>query len=171
MSPFGAPAAPGPVAPAQAPAPPPGPGVAPPFVAPPTDRDPKTVWLRIGVSALLLVFCCVGGVAGFGVVLAGTSRQLEQQAIGVVDDYLGALKGADYAAAYELLCRTVTRDLSRDEFADRERARAVTDYTVRDVRTAQELIVTASVVYGGQPAAEEEYLVAIEGQLRVCGER
>src|SRR5437016_152585 len=44
------------------PSPPRGPGVAPPFAAPPTDRSRKSLWIGLGVGALLLVLCCVGGV-------------------------------------------------------------------------------------------------------------
>ena len=139
-------------------------------MAPPTDRDAKTVWIRVGVSAFLLLLCCVGGVGGLGVVLAGTSKQLEAQARTVVDHYLGDLRDDDYSAAYGLLCKSTTDSLSEEAFTVRERQRQVADYTVDSVQSDSELVVTATVT-SAQGANERKYLVSLDGgQLRICGE-
>jgi hypothetical protein len=164
MTPFGAAIQP------SGPPPPPGPGVAPPFAAPPTDRDPKTVWIRVGVSALLLLLCCVGGIGGLGVVLAGTSKQLEAQARTVVGEYLGDLRDDDYSSAYDLLCQSTTDSLTKEAFTVRERRRQVTDYTVDSVQSDSQLVVTATVITE-QGSNERKYVVSLDGgQLQICGE-
>jgi hypothetical protein len=153
------------------PALPPGPGVTPPFAAPPTDRDSRTIWIRVGVSSLLLFLACIGGGVGIGVVVAGVSRQLTVQAKAVVNEYLGALRSEEYRHAYDLLCQSTTDRTSLAAFTAREQQRPVTAYQVHGVRTESDLVVGASVTYRGEPAVAREYVVTIEGQLRVCGER
>ena len=57
------------------PAPPPGPGAAPPFAAPPTDRNKRGLWIGLIAGGLALVLCCVGGVFGIAVLAAIFANQ------------------------------------------------------------------------------------------------
>ena len=56
------------------PAPPPGPGAAPPFAAPPTDKNKRGLWIGLGVGGLVLLLCCVGGIFGVGVLYVNATR-------------------------------------------------------------------------------------------------
>jgi len=136
------------------------------------DRDQKTIWVRIGVSSLILVLGCVAGAVGLGVLMAGAPRQIEAQARVLVDDYLGALVEEEYAEAYRMLCPATTRRTSLEAFTDREQARPISEYEVDDVRTEGDLIVGASVTYQDGQAVDREYVVPVGGtRLRICGER
>src|SRR4051794_15605559 len=90
LSPPGLPGFPGPpgVPGPPEPLPPPGPGVTPPFTAPPSDRDRRGLWLGLGVAAVMLVLCCVGGAVGVGLLAVSTSRQVQTTARATVVRYL-----------------------------------------------------------------------------------
>ena len=99
----------------EVPAPPRGPGVAPPFAAPPTDRNRRGLWIGLGVGGLVLVLCCVGGLFGFGLILVSGAEKVKTEAHQVVTDYLSALQREDYNKAYDLLCPAATAHESADD--------------------------------------------------------
>ncbi|GII24605.1 Rv0361 family membrane protein [Planosporangium mesophilum] len=154
-------------------APPPGPGVTPPFTAPPVDRNRGGLWIGLGVGALVLVLCCVGGLAGFGLLTVGGIRQLETQATEEVSGYLDALEAGDYDAAYSHLCSDLKRNLTSTEFAARQRDEPqIMSYRIQQPQVGNTVIVPAEVRYEDGTSALRRYEVRQEpgGQeLRVCG--
>ena len=180
-SPHSGPPHSGPPEPLGEPEPPPGPGVTPPFAAPPADRNSKGLWIGLGVGALVLVLCCVGGVAGVGYLVLQTSSRLESSARALVTAYLGALRDEQYPRAYELLCARTRRAESAQSFATRQSRERVESFTVLGVRAAGSgFQVAATVIYPGTGERSRQYLVenepsttggAGEIALAVCGER
>jgi hypothetical protein len=157
--------------PTDAPAPPPGPGVQPPFPAPPTDRDNKGLWIGLGIGGALLVLCCVGGILGFGLLVAGSNRIVESQARAVVQDYLEAQRTSDLPKAYEQLCRDITNQLDLEEFESRMASSRVVEYSVGAVHITDDGILVEATVRRDDNASEaEQYPVVQEGGvLKVCG--
>ncbi|MBT8223886.1 MAG: hypothetical protein HKP61_04375 [Dactylosporangium sp.] len=152
---------------------PPGPGVEPPFAAPPTQRDPKKLWIGLGIGALAVVLCCAGGIFGFGVLVAGTVKETEIGARQLAADYLGALKDEDYPAAYRLLCGDITGRQSARAFAREASRDPVVGFTIGElVNDPSELVVRASVRYTRQGTRSREYIITsgLDG-LAICGER
>jgi hypothetical protein len=150
-----------------------GPGAVPPFTAPPTDRDSRTLWIGLGVSTLLLAVCCVGGLVGVGVLFAGGVQEARAQAQDVVGNYLGALEHRDYRGAYQLLCTDLTRSESLSAFTRRVTQDPVRDFTVgAATETDSELVVAAEVRFERQGLQQREYLIeAPYGEMQICGER
>src|SRR3981189_2170850 len=91
-------------APEPPPEPPPGPGVVPPFVAPPTDGTRQRRWLAVGLAGGAALVVCLGGLVGFGGLLVFGSQMVVQQSQTAVTDYLTAIKGRNYDAAYNKMC-------------------------------------------------------------------
>jgi hypothetical protein len=152
------------------PAPPPGPGVQPPFPAPPTDRDNKTLWIGLGVGGALLLLCCVGGILGFGLLVAGGNRIVESEAKAVVHDYLEAQRQSDFPAAYDQLCRDITDNLSLEQFEQQFGDSRVVEYTVGSVTITREILVEATVVRADSGSHAEQFPVVQEGGVfKVCG--
>lgn len=154
-------------------APPPGPGVTPPFAAPPTDRNRRTLWVGLIVGGLALVLCGVGGLFGFGLIAVAGADQVKQQAQRAVSDYLDALKREDYEAAYQLRCPALNRRQSLSEFtrSQRNEARPV-DYTVGEVRIGNQVIVPVEVRYDTGEQRSLEFTLSQDrstGELKVCG--
>lgn len=159
---------------AMAPEPPPGPGVRPPFAAPPSDRDHKRLWIGLGVGALALVVCCVGGLFGLGVLAVTGGNQLTSQARQVVTDYLGALRGGSYATAYDLLCEPLRQQETEADFALRmARADRVVDFSVGTPRVANQIVVPADVTVASGGRETQSFTLAqdrsAETDLKICG--
>jgi hypothetical protein len=155
------------------PEPPPGPGVTPPFTAPPTDRNRRGLWIGLGVGALVVILCCVGGVFGFGLLAVNTSKQLEANATEVVRGYLDALEGRDYDKAYSYLCPTLTKRLSANEFAEQQQVRPrPVDYRLGKPEIGSTVVVPANVSYSDGTAALRQYTLTQEAgstDLHICG--
>jgi hypothetical protein len=155
------------------PEPPPGPGVTPPFTAPPTDRNRRGLWIGLGVGALAVILCCVGGVFGFGLLAVNTSKQLEANATEVVRGYLDALEGRDYDKAYSYLCPALTRRLSANEFAEQQQARPrPVDYRLGQPEIGSTVVVPADVSYSDGTTALRRYTLTQEAgstDLHICG--
>ncbi|MGC9669298.1 hypothetical protein ACNTMW_22405 [Planosporangium sp. 12N6] len=168
--PSGVPGWPGP---AGAPEPPPGPGVTPPFAAPPTDRDRRGLWIGLGLGALVLVLCCVGGLAGFGLLAVSGTRQVQTQATEEVSGYLDAIEAADYDAAYSHLCSPMKRQVSRAEFAARqEDGPRLTSYVVHQPQVGNTIVVPADLRYQDGTSSLHRYRLRQESgsqELRICG--
>jgi hypothetical protein len=163
-----------PVVPSGVPVPPPGPGVTPPFTAPPADRSRRGLWIGLGAGALVLVLCCVGGVFGFGLVVASTSKQIETDATEVVRGYLDALEGRDYDKAYSYLCPAITKRLSANEFAEQQRARAqpVAYQLRKPQQVGNSVVVLADINYSDSTATVRRYTLTQEigsPGLHICG--
>jgi hypothetical protein len=153
------------------PAPPQGPGVAPPFAAPPRDKDRKSLWIGLGVGGLVLVLCCVGGIFGFGSIMNTGNQLVANQAKSVVGAYLEALQEGDTDRAYAQLCDTLANRYGHDGFERQIATPRVTTYTIaKDVEITDEIIVTASVTRAGQDAETHRYEISQSGNaLQICG--
>jgi hypothetical protein len=156
----------------EVPAPPPGPGVRAPFASPPSERDRRRTWTAIGISALLLVLCCGGGLVGFGTLVVAQTRALPQEAVAVVDRYLAGLHDANFRQAYNQLCGQLRGSETLAEFTARQRNRPHVDaYTVGRARvTDSEVVVPAQVELDGQWQPRTFGLVQDQdaGGLRIC---
>jgi hypothetical protein len=154
------------------PVPPPGPGVTPPFTAPPADRNRRGLWIGLGVGALVLVLCCAGTLAGFGLLVVGTTRQVQQQATQVVGDYLDALQTGDYETAYAYLCSEAQGNVTAREFATLQEARPrPTAYRLLQPEIGNTIIVPADVRYDDGTSARSRFELEQESggqELRIC---
>jgi hypothetical protein len=165
-----------PVPPAEPPAPP-GPGVAPPFVAPPTDRDNRTLWIGLGVGGVVFVLCCVGGLIGAALLISANSRELETSAREAVTEYLEDLRTQRYSEAYDRLCSKERNERSLSAFTRIARQDPVLGFSVQDVTIGSEVTVDASVDYRDGGTRQREYLLETEiggsrsGSMSICGER
>jgi hypothetical protein len=153
------------------PAPPSGPGVIPPFVAPPTDRDNRRLWLGLGAGAVAVLVCCVATVVGFGIVVAGGAERVKRESQRTVTDYLGNVKAGKYGAAYRLLCGDLRRTETLAAFVSREGG--LVDFHVGKATVDQsDVSVPAQVQYRDQGWRTRTYLVQAEGEkMVICGER
>lgn len=153
------------------PAPPPGPGVAPPFAVPPRDRDSKRLWIGLGIGGLLLVLCCVGGIAGIGVLAAGGDSIARSQATSVVGTFLEAIKQEKYSDAYAELCDQITAKVSLADFERTYRADKLDSYSVGEVTpTNTTIMVRATLQWRDRGTAEATYtLVPATPVLKICG--
>jgi hypothetical protein len=154
----------------EVPAPPPGPGVAPPFAAPPRDRDNKSLWIGLGVGGLLLILCCVGGIFGVGLLASGSDGLVRSQATSVVTTYLDALRRQDYPQAYNQLCTDLTSKLSLEGFESRVSQPRVVAFSVDTVTISQDIVVDATVEREGRsPQSQSFPLVQSGTALKICG--
>lgn len=155
------------------PEPPPGPGVTPPFTAPPADRNRRGLWIGLGIGALAIVLCCVGGVFGFGLLAVNTSKQLETNATEVVRGYLDALEGRDYDKAYSYLCPAITGRLSANEFAQQQQTRPrPVDYRLEKPQIGNTIVVPANVSYSDGSSVLRRYTLSQKPgttDLQICG--
>jgi hypothetical protein len=164
---------PGPPAPPPGPpAPPPGPGVTPPFTAPPSDRNRRGLWIGLGAGALVLVLCCIGGLASFGLLLVGTDKQMQTKATQVVRGYLDAVQTGDYGTAYSYLCSSLKRQGTESEFAaaQAERPRLVA-YVVHKPQIGNLIIVPADLRYEDGTSMPRRFELKQESgsqELRIC---
>lgn len=155
-----------------APGAPPGPGVAPPFAAPPTDRNTKGLWVGLGVGGLVLLLCCVGGIAGLVVLTAGGNRIVESEARAVVSQFLGSLVREDYLEAYDVVCSDYTEENSIEAFEQRASSPTIERFTIDavDVTDAGDIVATASLGLSGGVTQTRDYpLVQDMDGLKVCG--
>ncbi|GAA1794019.1 Rv0361 family membrane protein [Planosporangium flavigriseum] len=154
------------------PAPPPGPGVTPPFTAPPTDRNRRGLWIGLGVGALALVLCCIGGLAGFGILVVGANKQVETQATQVVHDYLDAVETGDYETAYGYVCSSLKRKITSTEFAAQQEARpGITSYVVDQPQIGNAIVVPADITYSNGATIRRSFELSQESgdqELRIC---
>jgi hypothetical protein len=155
------------------PAPPPGPGVTPPFTAPPADRNRRGLWIGLGVGALAVILCCVGGVGGFALLAANTSKQVQVNATEVVRGYLDALEARDYDRAYSYLCPALTKRLSASEFAQQQEARPrPVDYQLHQPEIGSAVVVPVEIQYNDGSSVLRRYQLTQEvgsQDLHICG--
>ena len=155
-------------------APPPGPGVQPPFVAPPTDGSRQRRWLAIGLASAAALLCCVGGLFGLGALVVLGNQTVQDEATGVVTDYLTAVRDEEYVDAWALLCeseqdRTPLSDLARS-YQDGPKLAA---FEVNDLDTSRGLVVSATLHYENGDRDDVRFRLEQEtstGRFKVCGQ-
>ena len=144
----------------------------PPFTAPPTDRNRRGLWIGLGVGALVVVLCCVGGIFGFVLIAVSGSKQIERDAVVVVQDYLGALRDKDYDAAYDLLCPALTSGMTPAQFTEQQRRKPdIAAYQVGTAQVGNAIVVPADIRYtsGSRDAKRFELNQEFGGDLLICG--
>jgi hypothetical protein len=157
------------------PPPPAGPGVAPPFAAPPSDKNKRGLWIGLGVGGLVLVLCCIGSVVGIGVVIAGGVETTKRQATTLATEYLKRVQGEDYGAARALMCKPLQEKLSTTQLAARYRDRPFDSFRVGEPSlTGSEISIVATLVTGGGDVTETYYFASAddptpESTLSICG--
>lgn len=161
--------------PLAAPPPPPGPGVQPPFVAPPTDGTRRRRWIAVGISAGVAVFLCIAGAAGLGGLLVFGTRALQEQAQARVEEYLTALREAEYQQAYGLLCDGLQASTSPAQFEQASRdGPQVSSFDVGEaVFGPEDIRVPTTVDYADGTVRQIRFLLDQDsrtGQFEVCGE-
>jgi hypothetical protein len=125
------------------PAPPPGPGAAPPFAAPPADRNKRGLWMGLVVGGVLLVVCCVGGVFGIGVLLVSSTEQARREATATVERYLNAVIAQEWEQAHQELCSRLAARVSPSELAAEERRQPFTQYILDEPTLSESVDVLA----------------------------
>ena len=151
------------------PAPPRGPGVAPPFAAPPTDRNRRGLWIGLGVGAVVLVLCAVGGVAGIFVLYRASIDQAKREGTTVVTVYLNALRGNDFNTAHAQLCPRLAREVPPSRLAAQYRAEPFTGFRLDEPRLTSVIEVTAHLdTSSGQ--VDRTFELQAQGQIyKICG--
>lgn len=130
------------------PAPPPGPGTAPPFVAPPTDKNKRGLWIGLGIGGLVLLLCCVGGIFGIGVLYVSGIEEVKRQATAAVTQYLDAVRDGNYAGARTLYCPSYANQVSTAKLASQARSEGVTSYRLDEPTIATYIDVRAHLQTG-----------------------
>jgi hypothetical protein len=154
------------------PTPPPGPGVPPPFAAPPTEGRTARLWLGLGAAALAVVLFCGGGTAALIGFSVASTQAVREQARTVVGDYLEALRRDDFGKAYDLQCRRLQRQESRQAFERRVSAEPkISSYRIREPTGSNTLTVPVDVTDAGNGQRQLRFTLVAEGAagLRVCG--
>jgi hypothetical protein len=150
------------------PAPPRGPGVAPPFAAPPTDRNKRGLWIGLGVGAVVLLLCAVGGVAGIFVLYRAGTEQVKRDAVTVVTTYLNALRGNDFNTAQAQLCPRLAREYSPARLAADFRAWPFTNFRLDEPRVTNGIEVTAHLDTSGGTVDRTFGVVNQAQTLKIC---
>lgn len=144
------------------PPPPQGPGAAPPFAAPPTERDKRRMWISLGIGALVLVLCCAGGVGGIGVILIGGVEQSKRQASATVEAYLDAVQDGNTRGARTQICSDLGPGVSASELVSRTSSTDFTSYSLGEPKLTSTIDVPATLsTPSGQ--VRQLYLVGSEG--------
>jgi hypothetical protein len=125
---------------AEVPAPPPGPGTAPPFAAPPSDRNKRSLWIGLVVGGLALVLCCAGGIFGVGIVIINSIEQTKREATATVQRYLDAVKAREWEEAHGELCGSLAARVSLVELADQEGRQPFTSYTLDEPEVTADIV-------------------------------
>jgi hypothetical protein len=169
-----APLIPATMPPTAVPGPPPGPGVQPPFVAPPTEGARQRRWLALGLAGAAALVCCVGALFGLGGLVVLGSQVVEDEARGVVTDYLTAIRDEEFGQAYDLLCDREQRRASLSEFTSSfDDEPGLTSFTIGEVESAEQLVVTATLRYSNASTDQVRFLIEQDRQtaeLEVCGQ-
>jgi hypothetical protein len=151
------------------PAPPPGPGAAPPFAAPPTDKNKRGLWIGLIAGGLLLVLCCVGGVFGIGVLVVGSTEQAKNQAEATVEAYLEAVQAQDWETAHQQLCSPFAAQVSPSQLAARERRQPFTTYRLDEATLSETVDVVAHLQTSTGEVQRLFQLVTEDTRLAICG--
>jgi hypothetical protein len=112
---------------------------------------------------------------GFGGLIVLGSRALQEQAQASVEDYLSALREAEYDQAYDLLCDGLQARTSPAEFEQTSRdGPRVSSFDVGEaVFGRDDIRVPATVDYADGTVREIRFVLAQDrntGRFEVCGE-
>jgi hypothetical protein len=155
------------------PAPPPGPGVVPPFAAPPVEGRNARLWLGLGVGGAIALLCCGGGIAALIAFGLTSQEAFNEQAQVVVGDYLDAINDGEYAEAYDMLCESEQRAVTRTEFEEQvESQPRISSYDVGDLNLTSEISVPVDVTYADGQRDRLRFLLEQDtgtGAFEVCG--
>jgi len=153
------------------PAPPPGPCAAPPFAAPPTDRNKRGLWIGLIAGGLALVLCCVGGVFGIAVLVVGSTQQAKNQATTSVTNYLNAVHDEDWEAAHRELCSRLAARYSPEQLEVQEGQLRFTSYTL-DEPVISDAVTVLAHLNTSSGEVQRQFLLESEGtRLAICGIR
>jgi hypothetical protein len=153
------------------PAPPPGPGAAPPFAAPPTDKNRRGLWIGLITGGLLLVLCCVGGVVGIGVLVVGSTEQAKNQAEATVAAYLDAVQAEDWDTAHQQLCSGLAAQISPSQLASREQRQPFTSYRLDEATLSESVDVVAHLTTSAGEVRRLFELYTEDTRLVICAIR
>ncbi len=151
------------------PLPPPGPGAAPPFAAPPTDKNNRGLWIGLIAGGLLLVLCCVGGVFGIGVLVVGSTEQAKNQARVAVEIYLDAVQAEEWETAHQELCSQLAAQVSPSQLAARERRQPFSSYRLDEATLSDTVNVVAHLQTSSGEVQRLFRLVTEGTRLAICG--
>jgi hypothetical protein len=153
------------------PAPPPGPGAAPPFAAPPTDRNKRGLWIGLGIGGLVLLLCCVGGAFGIGVLIVGGTEQVKREAEATVTAYLDAVRAEEWEVAHQQFCPPLAAQVSPSQVAARERRQPFTSYTLDEPTLSETVEVVARLATSSGEVLRFFQLDTDGSRVLICGIR
>ena len=144
------------------PAPPQGPGAAPPFAAPPTERDKRRMWMSIGIGITVLLLCCAGAAGGIGVIIFSGLEDSKRQATATVEAYLDAVQDGNTRGARAQICSDLGAGVSPSELVSRASSTEFTSYSLGEAKFTSTIDVPATL---STPSGEvrQWYLVGSEG--------
>ncbi len=130
----------------------------------------NALWIGLGIGGLVLVLCCVGGIAGIGVLAAGGDSTPSRRPARWSGHYLEAISTEDYAEAYEQLCDEITEKVSQADFERAYSGDKLESYTVGAVTTTNTITVPATLEWQDRGTVEARYtLVPATPVLKICG--
>jgi hypothetical protein len=153
------------------PAPPPGPGVHPPFPAPPVEGKGRRIGWSLGISAVVLLLVCGGGVVALIGLISSMGGALNEQAQVAVRGYLDAVRDRDFDQAYRRLCASAQQDVSPEQFRRRiEADEPILTYSLGKLDVTDLTLPVDANYAGGQTARLEASLEQNRstGALEVC---
>jgi hypothetical protein len=154
------------------PTPPPGPGAQPPFVAAPTEGSSARLWWGLGTGALALLLCGGGGLAVFIAMIVTGVRAVQEQTDQTVTRYVQALERGRFDDAYDLVCDSLRKRYTIEEFQDLERDTITsTGFQVGDLNL-NDLTVPVRLEYSTGSSQSVVYQLSQDtktGHFEVCG--
>jgi len=156
---------------ADVPTPPPGPGAAPPFAAPPTDRNKRGLWIGLSAGFVLLALCCVGAIVGVGALVVFGTEEAKKEATATVERYLDAVMAEEWTLAHDELCPSLAARVTASQLAQQESRQPFTQYALDEpaFTEAGGIDVLAHLnTSSGEVVRQFRLDTADEGQLAIC---
>jgi hypothetical protein len=149
-----------------------GPGAQPPFVVAPTEGSTVRLWWGLATGAVALLLVCGGGIAVFAGMIITGMRAVNDQARQVVTEYLTSLERGKASDAYELVCDSLQKRYTVEEFQVLERKTATsTGFTLGELDPGTLRMPVQLRYPAGQPEQVTYQLAQDQatGHIEICG--
>ena len=130
------------------------------------------MWLGLTAWAVALVVVCVGGLGGCIALGLTAEKARTNAATKVVTEFLTAWEHDNYAAAYQLTCDDLTKQVNLADFTGELSARQLSGFTLGDPDlTTSAAIVPARLEFVEGGFGNERFRVVVDRENKsvVCG--